>query len=94
MEKLLLTKDLFNWICAECEAFQETTWAGNDVDTNDVLYSYFNSTPDQFVILNDWNEGKSNDPFWNDELNEHSAIVFIKQMVDKLKANVNLQTTS
>lgn len=94
MNQLVLTAELFNWICDECEAFQEATWAGNDVDSNDVLYSFFNSTPNRFALLSDWDEGKANDPFWNDEINEHSAIVFIKQMVDKLKAYVNLQTTS
>lgn len=94
MNQMLLTKELFNSISDECEAFQEATWSGNDVDTTDVLYSYFNSTKDSFALLNDWDEGKANDPFWNDELNEHSAIVFIKQMIDKLKEHEHLQTTS
>lgn len=79
-----ITKEIFDWINAECEAFEKATWAGNDVDAHDVMYSYFYSTSDRFALLNDWDEGKANDPFWNDELNEHSAIVFIKQMVDKL----------
>jgi hypothetical protein len=86
MKRLILTKELFNCISDECEAFQAATWPGNDVDPNDVLYSFFNSTPEQFAILSDWDEGKENDPFWNDELNEHSAIVFIRKMVDKLNA--------
>lgn len=86
MRQLILTKELFNWMVDECEAFQEATWAANDVDITDVLYSYFNSTPERFALLNDWDEGKANDPFWNDELNDHSVIVFIKQMVDKLNA--------
>lgn len=84
MRKLELTTELYNWLSDECDRFQEDTWPGNDVDANDVLYSFFNSTDERFAILSDWDEGKPNDPFWNDELNEHSAIVFIKQMVAKL----------
>ena len=79
-----LTKELYEFIENECEKFQEDTWGGNDVDVNDVLYSYLYSTKETFCILNDWDEGKNNDPFWNDELNEHSAIVFLKQMCKKI----------
>ena len=66
-----LTKELYRFIESECEKFQEETWGGNDVDVNDVLYSYLHSTKESFHILNDWDEGKGNDPFWDEELNEH-----------------------
>ena len=79
-----LTKELYEFIENECEKFEKETWCGNDVDVNDVLYSYLYSTKETFCILNDWDEGKNNDPFWNEELNEHSAIVFLKQMCKKI----------
>lgn len=84
MSSLRLTKEIFEWIDAECEKFREGTRNYYDIYPGDVLFSYFHSTPDNFVIFNDWDEGKPNDPFWNEELNEHSAIVFLKQMVKKL----------
>tara|TARA_R110000851_G_scaffold275123_1_gene427761 strand:+ start:846 stop:1094 length:249 start_codon:yes stop_codon:yes gene_type:complete len=77
-----LTKELYDFIDIECEKFKEKTF--NDVDVNDVLYSYLYSTKEDFYILNDWDEGENNDPFWNKELNEHSAIIFLKQMCKKI----------
>jgi hypothetical protein len=85
MKELKMTKELFDFIYDECQKFQETTWAGNDVDVDDVLYSFFYSTDETFCILNDWDEGKSNDPFWDEVKNEHSVIVFLKVMCEKLK---------
>lgn len=64
-----LTKELYEFIENECEKFQEETLGGNNVDVNDVLYSYLYSTKKTFC---------------NDELNEHSAIVFLKQMCEKI----------
>lgn len=58
----------------ECESFEKKT--GYNVDLNEIIFAYGNKG----YILNDWNEGKDNDPFWNEELNEHSAIVFINEM--------------
>lgn len=85
MKTLILNKELFDFIYNECVAFQDRTWFGNDVDVQDILYSFFHSTDDRFSLLNDWDEGRSNDPFWDVERNEHSAIVFIKDMCNKLK---------
>jgi len=84
MKALTLTKELFDFIFNECEKFKENTWSGNDVDVQDVLYSYFNSTPETFCILSDWDEGENNDPFWNHERNEHSVIVFLKDICQTL----------
>lgn len=83
MNSLLLTKEVFRLIYDECIAFEKTT--GHDVDVQDVLYSFLHSTPDTFCILNDWDEGKYNDPFWNEDKNEHSAISFLKDMCDKIR---------
>jgi hypothetical protein len=83
--ELKMTKEVFDFIYDECAKFKEKTWDGNDVDVQDVLYSFFNSTPDTFHVLNDWDEGKNNDPFWNEEKAEHSAIVFLKEICEKIK---------
>lgn len=87
MKQLKMTKEVFDFIYDECQKFQEKTWAGNDVDVQDVLFSFFYSTEDTFFTLNDWDEGKNNDPFWDEEKNEHSAIVFLKGICNRLRQN-------
>jgi len=72
-------ESLFDTIKEECKLFQEKTTY--DVHLYDVIFSYGN--PD--CILNDWDEGKDNDPFWNEELNCHSAYVFIEEMAELIK---------
>lgn len=82
MKELKLTKELHDYIEDAIEKHNELTH--NGVDFGDILFSYFNN--DSFeddahlLILNDWDEGKSNDPFWNQERDEHSAICFIVDM--------------
>lgn len=78
-----LNKDVYEFIDAKCEAHNEITY--NQVEVGDVIYSFLYSTEDCFHVLNDWDEGRSNDPFWDDELNEHSAIVFLKKTCEELK---------
>ena len=78
-----LTKEVYEFIESECDKFNNST--GYDVDVNDVMYSYLYSDDKCFYILNDWDEGKGNDPFWNDELNEHSVIVFLKKITKTIK---------
>lgn len=78
-----LNKEIYELIENECDKHNEETC--NMVDVGDVIYSFLYSTDKCFHILNDWDEGRNNDPFWNDELNEHSAIVFLKQICDNLK---------
>lgn len=86
MKELVLTSDLYNHLDSKCQEFYKKTDEFYDVTANDILFSYFNSTDDTFHVLNDWSEGKSNDPFWNDELNEHCAIVFIQSMCKELNS--------
>ncbi len=81
---MVLTKELYEYIDEECERFKERTTPYHDVDVHDVIYSYLFSKGDDFHILNDWDEGKANDPYWNDELNEHSVIVFLKRMCGEI----------
>jgi hypothetical protein len=85
--ELKMTKELFDFIYNECEKFKNKTWQGNDVDVQDVLYSLFYSSDETFCILNDWDEGENNDPFWDKEKNEHSVIVFLKEICEKVKSN-------
>lgn len=89
MESLLISKELFDFIFEECEKFRERT--GHGVNVEDVLFSYFNSTDKDFHILNDWDEGENNDPYWNKERNEHSAIVFLKDICKKIGLNCSEQ---
>jgi len=84
MKTLLLTPQLLQWICEECKKFQESVSMLHDVDLQDVLYSYLNSSDESFCIWNDWDEGENNDPYWNKELNEHSAIVFLKDICKRI----------
>lgn len=89
-----LNKELYNLIDNECDKFKKATWDANDVDVNDVVFSYLFSTNDNFYILNDWDEGKNNDPFWDEGKNEHSCIVFLKEMclkIDKYYEDKNKQ---
>lgn len=56
----------------------------NSLQEGDVVYSYFKSDKDSFEILNDWDEGENNDPFWDKEKDEHCIYVFLKQVVKEL----------
>ena len=80
---MILTKEIFNFIYEECKKHNELTI--NEVTVEDFLYSFLFSTDEKFCVLNDWDEGENNDPFWNKELNMHSAEVFIMEMCKKLK---------
>jgi len=77
--QITITKETFDWLYDQLEAHNERTH--NGVDATDILFTYFNPG----MVLNDWDEGRNNDPFWDNELNEHSAIVFIEQTVEQLK---------
>lgn len=91
MQEILLTKELYDFIDEQCEAFNDKTHYG--VDVNDILFSLLhNENFDQagpFLILNDWDEGKGNDPWWNDELNEHSAVCFIMEVCKAVSIKVD-----
>ncbi len=85
MINLLISATLLDWIQNECIKFQERTNYEHPVEVYDVLYSLLNSTDDSFCIYNDWDEGKNNDPFWNEEKDEHSAIVFLEEICKEIK---------
>jgi hypothetical protein len=88
MENLNLTKEQYEYIEECVEIHRENTF--NDVDFGDILFSWFNnddfSSTSNFHILNDWDEGKDNDPFWDEERDEHSAICFIFDMCVLIKS--------
>ena len=72
--------ELFEIVRSYCKTHNEETH--NDIDVSDILYSYLHFEKngfnwDDLYVLNDWNEGESNDPFWDKELNMHSAESFI-----------------
>jgi hypothetical protein len=79
METLNLTKEQYEYIDELIRIHRETTY--NEVDFGDILFSWFHnddfSNISNFYIDNDWDEGSDNDPFWDFERDEHSAICFI-----------------
>jgi len=79
----VVTKGQFEFILQECRKHNDLT--SNFVEVGDVLYSLFRSTPETFHMLNDWDEGHDNDPHWCYVSNQHSAIKFIKDTINKLK---------
>lgn len=81
---MVLTEEQFLYIEKMVDLFNENTHGIHGVDYGDAIYSYFKSTPESFALLNDWDEGKPNDPYWDNEKNEHSVIVFIRLVVDEL----------
>ena len=82
MKNIEISKELFEFIYLKCKAFKNKT--NYDVSVEDVLFSYLHSTDKVFHVLYDWDEGKNNDPFWNEEKDEHCVIVFLKEMCVEL----------
>jgi hypothetical protein len=80
---MTLTTEQFEYIEKSVDKFNAER-GFYEVDYGEVVYSYFKSTPEKFMLLNDWDEGSDNDPWWDKELNEHSVIVFIKSIVKEL----------
>ena len=86
---MVLTEKQFLVIEQRVDEFNERTCGIHGIDYGDVIYSYFKSSNNRFLILNDWDEGKPNDPYWNDETNEHSAIHLIRTLIEELKSMNN-----
>ena len=76
--EILINNIQLDYLLDKCREHQETKY--NHVDVSDILYSYLNTG----YILNDWDEGESNDPFLDKENNCHSAESFINEMVKYL----------
>lgn len=72
-------EDVFEIIKQECEKHILKT--GNDVNLIDVIFGYGNPG----YILNDWDEGKNNDQFWDEKRGCHSADSFIQDMIELIK---------
>ena len=90
MKTLNITKKQFEEFDRLIQSHEDNTH--NNVDFNDVIFSWFHNDRfgvehfDHFIVWNDWDEGKANDPHWNDTYNEHSAIVFIMEMCMMLES--------
>lgn len=89
--KITIDKNIYQYIDLEIQRFIKRTWEGNDVDFNDVIYSFLYSTKDTFCVLNDWDEGKDNDPYWDEEKNMHSVESFLVYIVDELRMKTGLE---
>lgn len=82
MKHKLFTASLINFLQDKCDQHNKETY--NDVDLGDILYTYFNSDNETIRMLNDWDEGKNNDPWWDEKKNMHSAESFILDMCEEI----------
>lgn len=80
--ELRINNHTFDFIENEIKKFCEETHGEHDVTFDEIIFAYINPGH----ILNDWDEGEGNDPYWNKELNKHSAIVFIEKTVQTLRS--------
>jgi hypothetical protein len=85
MAELLITKDLYKFISNEIKAFNYRTNHDYDMDFEEVLFSFLESTETTHYVLNDWDEGKNNDPYWDEVKNKHSCYSFLEDMNEKIK---------
>ena len=84
MKSLRMTNEMYDFISEEISHFNKRTNFEYDMDMEEVLFSFLNSTETVHFILNDWNEGKFNDPYWDEERNQHCCEVFLFDMNTKL----------
>jgi hypothetical protein len=87
MAELKMTKEVYEFISKEIEAFNEITNNEYDMDFKEVLFSFLESTETTHYVLNDWDEGKNNDPYWDEVKNMHSCYSFLEDMNKKIKLN-------
>jgi hypothetical protein len=85
MTPLVLTQEMFDFIQKEINEFNQRTNYEYDMDFEEVLFSFLHSTDETHYVLNDWDEGEYNDPYWDNEKNQHCCEVFLEQMNIKLK---------
>lgn len=90
-----INKELFDWIDDRCKEHEDKT--NNQVQVHDVIFSYIHFEENGFnwsdlYVLNDWDEGKNNDPFWDEELDKHSAESFILNICKEIKWKTILNT--
>lgn len=84
MKRLVLTQKMYDFIQEEINKFNQRTNHEYDMDFEEVLFSFLYSTDETHFVLNDWDEGKSNDPYWDEDKNQHCCEVFLEQMNIKL----------
>ena len=84
MRELKVNINVWNLITDEVKAFNERTHFNYDMTMDEVLFSYLESTEDT-VMFYDWDEGKNNDPYWDNEKNMHSCCSFLDEMNKKIK---------
>jgi hypothetical protein len=85
MTPLVVTQEMYDFIQKEINEFNQRTNYEYHMDFEEVLFSFLHSTDDTHYVLNDWDEGEYNDPYWDKEKNQHCCEVFLEQMNIKLK---------
>jgi hypothetical protein len=84
MKKLILTKHIYDFIDNEIRLFNEKTNDEYHMDFQEVLFSFLHSTDETHYVLNDWDEGKDNDTYWNEDKNKHCCEVFLEEINIKI----------
>jgi len=79
-----MTIEIYEFISNEIKEFNERTNFEYDMDFEEVLFSFLESDETNHYVLNDWDEGKGNDPYWDDNKNMHSCYSFLEDMNKKL----------
>ena len=87
MKELKMTKEVYDFISKEIEAFNERTNYEYEMNFDEVLFSFLESTETTHYVLYDHDEGKNNDPYWDEEKNMHSCYSFLEDMNKKIKLN-------
>jgi hypothetical protein len=86
MKDLKITIETWRFIMSELGAFNERTNYEYDMTMDEVLYSYLESTNETLCAFTDWDEGKGNDPYWDDVKDKHCCCSFLEDMNEKLKS--------
>jgi len=82
---LKITKEIYEFISTEIQNFNKRTNYEYHMDMEEVLFSFLESDELTHYVLNDWDEGKNNDPYWDEIKNMHSCYSFLEDMNNKLK---------
>lgn len=84
---MVLTNTKYRLIKDELDLFHFKTnnYYIYDFGWEDVLFTLMESEPDNVYILNDWDEGKNNDPYWDEEKDKHCIYSFLEDIYYKYK---------
>lgn len=78
---MILTKEQYEHIEDALDVFKITTdYHYHDFGWDDILYTIFNSNKETLSIKYDWDEGRNNEPIWDDTVDMHYVISFLHKV--------------